>query len=895
MEKNNLGLAPSKIELIEYLSSSIPSVTRVRFEVFTSQKKNISSAEEIITKLNQKYRECETATDSFSKALENRQKNDIENGIRYVEDYLRLEKQLDTCVSSIKSVYVPDVIENGFRSNRQRETELNVYLKFSQTYLDLCKLARDIEQFGASTPIDYYNSDKLLKRYNEFIPEIKAKLQKNLVQDLNSYYNTSISLTKFDDKLSSCYSFFTILSQSVQKGRYGFSYEQYAAIKKDFDTFHEYENRCNDLEQYIGKMSAEDRNLAIGDSPYARSNRNLEYVKVKEGLNNVQSIIENGREFFAAAAVCSTIEDLNNNKTRSQKDVERVLDMYEKLSETAKSYVGSKRVSLIYSMLDSSKLVGSFENMLTDAETLYRNLTQDVKNGEPAYTFDKYKTVIQNIGKGEEWLIKIETLTSTIKDIKKSSTLEPSKENKYKALLASTDKVKKSVELRACIDQAHDFEVEVDDFYRTAKKLKSFDSEKLDAFDKKYKKLSQNVKSFIPDDCTKKIKDLTTIEQKQKGFVDATAKLKKDIAKYIEDSEKYCDVEKYITHVDGNGKDNGRKIDFTDFSNTNRTLYDCADEQITAVTKFNKQYSDFKVSTEEFEAIKMQLDERLKVETLYQKLSPVMERYINLKGIDIKKCSSYILRDYTRTYSNCDKEARALDKNEVLKELFDQIVKLNKDRAITKRVLFFGANVLILAVFAVAAIVVAKNGRWDWPFVAIPAVAGILLFLGIVFENAVMNTIAVIMYIGTIGTWCTFLFRDLKWKHWAGFFPVTIFFAAITLAMILKFVFDLDEVFMGFMIGAVVVMIFIAAVVALSTGVGFAKGNTVIHSSMWIAQGLNFIMGLAVGVFKVVMMVIGGIFWWPSLFGASAWVSVQCFGIYCSGATALILATTDEL
>lgn len=496
----NLGLTEKQLSFLAFFKEMKQEIFSPHAEVFNRQKQQLTQCAKLIEQLNQAWDALKNESENFKTQFPSFAEGKLSQIILHIDNWCNTKQTLDQTITECSKVYVPSDILNSANLLASKKKNADAYLFSAKQYTELCSIEREITAEYSATKRNYQKIASIIERYQKLSLEIRNFIKSEPQRMLLELTEKLEILNRFNKNMNELGARYAQLPNPVRTGTMTFKYGSLAAIKKDLGLVPDWLSSFKKFVAWVDTLSEANQSMLIGANRVTDSRG--EYQTYTTSAAKMQELLDESKNFYKGAEVCAMIEALSKNTFRKKYDVNKVQNAYKSLSPAAAKYVEAKLITLLSSMADSSDMLSQVEEMISMLEATYHKLTNDIKNGAPTYSYEKFVTVQTALQKARDWMGNYDGMNATLKSLQNKVELTPAVQQKINTISANAVKVKTAVNELPKIEKAYEFEsaLVADHITLNSEEALIFD------YKKKLDKLSSDVKAYV----STKWKDLLT-------------------------------------------------------------------------------------------------------------------------------------------------------------------------------------------------------------------------------------------------------------------------------------------------------------------------------------------------------------------------------------------------
>lgn len=458
-----IELSLQQTAFIEYLNRvSIDEIPMPDEAVFKRQRAHITAFRNYSRQLREAYRNITKQTNNLSKQFRSLSIEKIRGVPAQISEWEATAEKAENERKIIQEIHLPDAIDREYKEQLECLIDLESYNINLKPFIKLCNIEKRIRAVWAMERKDYEEVERLAADFASLDPATQNMLDPTCQAPKDVLFRELSVLKKFNEKMESLGKSLAQLDNTVTTRTVQFEYRKRHDIKKALSAASAWVLSFNETKSYVNNRPEQERALLVGPRSCAASNQNGEYEKYSSFASYIGDLSAESKNFFAAADLCERIEQLSSRGGIVDKNaVVKLMNEYQKLNEPVRRYIHERFVSLLHSMSDSSDLHEQITRAITSLEKDFNVFPDAVKNGRFTYAFERYESVCATLSSIEDWLDHYETTSSWLKDGNASAAMTVGLQLQLEKLKSSADRLKAICGMRANINTAHAFEIEL--------------------------------------------------------------------------------------------------------------------------------------------------------------------------------------------------------------------------------------------------------------------------------------------------------------------------------------------------------------------------------------------------------------------------------------------------
>ena len=892
----NLGLSEKQLSFLTYFKKQKTNVFSPRPEVFRSQKQRLTESVKLIGQLDAAWNSLSRETAEFNTDFPSFSEQALSQAALHIHNWSQTKRTLDQVAAEASKTYLPERIRNDVSGCSNRMKQAEKYLGGVKEYLELCAIERDIMAEYHATKPNYQTVENINNRYQKLSLEIRNFLKDSHRRMLEEMMGKVEILHRFNKSMASLEESYSRLTQPVRSGTLVFAYKALASIKKDMAPVSGWLAEFKKLENWVNGQSEENRGLLVGAGCVAQSNRRGEYQTYITAAAKMKALVEESGYFYRAADICASIEAMGQNMYRKKQDVDKLWRTYNDLDARVSKHIDAAMVAKLNSMLDSQDKMAQVDDMIADLDRERTKCNIALSGGKLNYSFAKYDFLREETEKAAEWMTKYESLRQVLKMLQGKLEIQPAKEQKISSFKAHAAKLEDVLAEMTKVTRAYEFELPLVNQNIT---LATEDS-LLNEYRKAYEKLPADVKAYVTPKWGSLLNQYVSFRRDQQNLVKQVA----DLEKEYESLEKQWKEPSYDTH--------------------NSLVYIPGQEERLSglmatlkedFSKFKKDYNCTEgISMSALEGYSQKLKERRRQVEELRRCKPLYDWAKSFEKLPMRCSDEELSKQYAIFLSEQNRYLK-FDSKQELVDIFNKVTvelqarakvqKKREKKTHTKKTVTTILTLLLAAV-AVGAIVfvVLKNGDYVqrgeyWKWFGITAAVSVFsaVVLGFTSRRKEVGLIfGTLCALYLVGYSLPFYLKGLESAFW--FLPWIIL--GVLISLIICAICDQE-------VSYVFVCIFLAAAAIFLVGIVIwmicvVWRNNDFNESTFFGQIGNFFIGawallsgLISGLFKAILFVFGGGFWYRQAEVIDAVLNAILFCLMGGALGSFIIAAVKEM
>lgn len=727
------------------------------------------------------------------------------------------------------------------------------------------------------TGIPCYSKFNLNGEYNNYV--CKAKDFLKLLEAGATFYNEVELINDFNSRLKKLTDVYHSFSQQIRDAKILFKYSSWSNIEIELRQARKWVEAVDDLSSYVDLLPEVQRNLLVSRNAAAESNKK-DYEKYLALSEKLAALITEAKYFYSACRVSNEIDVLSKSKTKTQESIAKVNDVYLALKPEAKKYFEKRFETALNSLLETSGKLDKLKSTAKELRETYDNLPEAIKKGTPKYAYDAFESLEASITKAKNWqseFVKTENDYNALK-----SLIEIPSVTKKVFEDLKTNKINDAVSVFANIKKAYDFE---DKIRKNKDKIESDDNYAIDCSEE-LNRLPKAIIGYIPDNYVKLIKNRVSVIDEYRKL---QTRIDSEIHAYKEFETQYSPVTfKNASHAAIHQKDTAwehlneleslikevaiyNEKKFRELSDTDKLqeMIDFYKSHISDIEKI-KKYMDFYKWAISFDNNKKQYSES-NLGELGAKYDNYCNNISDYKKFDPDGELARIIASVKAKIDDINKEQRKNKNKSLMAEIFHIALPI---------VLLALCVALLAAVPLTHSWAEQNNYYWWWLLASAVAIAGacVAAYFIIVgfydpYDDDVIGIISFIL--GCIGAAYLILYTlpmHIRFIGYPAWYMTWVVMAAIVAVLIVS----LGDIDVEFVLHVCFILLSVLILLILGSEVVTRYNETVfMYAGFWrhLVNVFSFIWavisGLAIGIYRTIMLVFGAGFWNSSAYGGT--------------------------